>query len=331
VTRKRRVGVIGSIVWDVIYGREGRSSPIEEWGGISYALGGMDAALSDEWEIVPIIKVGEDLAPAAAHFMGGLRRMATDGRPIVVPYPNNRVELRYFDDERRSEVMHGGVPPWTWLGLKPVLEAARLDALYINFLSGWELDLETTMLIRQSFAGPMYADLHMLAWAVQPDGLRTLRPISDVREWCGCFDVLQVNEDEMRMLAADPMALAATALHAGVRCLVVTLAKRGAVYFAAADFERLDLQRPDSPRPFESLAPAVGPMRTSIVPAEHIVDGGDPTGCGDVWGATYFSRLLAGDNFGDAILAAHRAAARNVGHRGASGLSDHLRGTISLT
>lgn len=291
----------------------------------------MDAALPEDWEIVPIIKVGEDLAPAAAQFMGGLRRMATDGRPIVVPYPNNRVELRYFDDERRSEVMHGGVPPWTWLGLKPVLETARLDALYINFLSGWELDLETTMLIRQSFAGPMYADLHMLAWAVQPDGLRTLRPISHVREWCGCFDVLQVNEDEMRMLAADPMALAATALHAGVRCLVVTMAKRGAVYFAAADFERLDLQRPDPLRPFEALASDVGPMRTSIVPADHIIEGGDPTGCGDVWGATYFSRLLAGDNFGDAILAAHRAAARNVGHRGASGLSDHLRGTISLT
>jgi len=227
--------------------------------------------------------------------------------------------------------MRGGVPPWTWLGLKPVLETARLDALYVNFLSGWELDLETTMLIRQSFAGPVYCDLHMLAWAVQPDGLRTLRPISNVRVWCGCFDVMQVNEDEMRMLAADPMALAATALHAGVRCLVVTLAKRGAVYFAAADFERLDLERRDSRRPFESLAPDVGPMRTSIVPADHVVDGGDPTGCGDVWGATYFSRLLAGDNFGDAILAAHRAAARNVGHRGASGLSDYLRGTISLT
>ena len=45
MTRKRRVGVIGSIVWDVIYGRDARSSPIEEWGGISYALGGMDAAL----------------------------------------------------------------------------------------------------------------------------------------------------------------------------------------------------------------------------------------------------------------------------------------------
>ncbi len=331
MTRKRRVGVIGSIVWDVIYGRETRSSPIEEWGGISYALGGLDAALPDDWEIVPIIKVGEDLAPAAGRFMSGLRHMSADARPIAVPYPNNRVELRYFDDERRSEVMRGGVPAWNWLGLRPVLETAKLDALYINFLSGWELDLETTMLVRQYFRGPVYCDLHMLAWAVQPDGLRTLRPISNVREWCGCFDVLQVNEDEMRMLAPDPMALAATALHAGVRCLVVTLAKRGAIFFAASDFERLDLQHRDGARPFESIVTDVGPVRTALVPADHVVDGGDPTGCGDVWGATYFSRLLAGDNFGDAILAAHRAAARNVGHRGASGLSDYLRGTISLT
>ena len=62
-----------------------------------------------------------------------------------------------------------------------------------------------------------------------------------------------------------------------------------------------------------------------------MTDGGDPTGCGDVWGATYFSRLLAGDNLDAAILAAHRAAARNVAHRGATGLANHLRGKISLT
>jgi sugar/nucleoside kinase (ribokinase family) len=331
MTRKRRVGVIGSIVWDVIYGRDSRSVPVEEWGGITYALGGLDAALADDWEIVPIIKVGDDLAPAAMQFLSTLKRLAPDARPIVVPYPNNRVELRYYTDERRSEIMRGGVPAWSWAGLKPVLDAAQLDALYINFLSGWELDLETTTLIRQHFAGPVYCDLHMLAWAVQPDGLRTLRPIPNVREWCSCFDVLQVNEDELRMLAPDSLALAATALHAGVRCLVVTLSKRGAVYFAAADFERLDTESRATRRPFESIAVNVGPMRTASIPAEHVIDDGDPTGCGDVWGATYFSRLLAGDNFGDAILTAHRAAARNVGHRGASGLSDYLRGTISLT
>jgi sugar/nucleoside kinase (ribokinase family) len=62
------------------------------------------------------------------------------------------------------------------------------------------------------------------------------------------------------------------------------------------------------------------------------VDGaGDPTGCGDVWGATHFSRLLAGDKLTDAILAANRAASRNVEHRGATGLANHLRGELSAT
>ena len=325
---RRRVGVIGSIVWDVIHGRDPRSAPVEEWGGITYALSGLDAALSDDWEIVPIIKVGEDLASRAATFLSTLDHIASDARAIEVPYPNNRVELRYYSDERRSEFLSGGVPGWNWLGLKPVLEAARLDALYINFLSGWELDLGTAQLIRAHFKGPIYCDLHMLAWAVQPSGLRTLRPMTHVREWCSCFDFLQMNEDELTTMAPDPMTLAATALHAGVRCLVVTMGRRGAVYFAAPDFERLD----DAPRPGALEAgSSVGPVRTALVPAERLVEGGDPTGCGDVWGSTYFSRLLAGDNLSVAILAANRAAARNVEHRGASGLSNHLRGRISLT
>jgi hypothetical protein len=321
----KRVGVIGSFVWDVIYGRDPLSPAVEEWGGIAYALSGLDAALPPDWEIVPIIKVGDDLAAHARKFMASLERLAPDAAAIEVPYPNNRVELRYYDDERRSEILTGGVPGWNWLGLKPVLDAAKLDALYINFLSGWELDLDTTMLIRQHFTGPIYCDLHMLAWAVQPTGLRTLRPIPNVRDWCSCFDLLQVNEDEMTMLAPDPMALAATALHAGVRNLAVTLGKRGAVYFAAPDFDRIeDLAQP---RP---LGASLGPVRTALVPAES-VGGVDPTGCGDVWGATHFSRLLAGDNLNAAILAAHRAAARNVDHRGATGLANHLRGKISLT
>jgi len=322
-----RIGVIGSFVWDVIYGRDPRSLPVEEWGGITYGLSGLDAALADDWEIVPLIKVGEDLAPRARQFLASLDHSAADASVLEVPFPNNRVELHYYSDERRSEIMSGGVPAWSWLALGPLLESARLDALYINFLSGWELDLETAQLVRQHFSGPIYCDLHMLAWAVQPTGLRTLRPIPNVREWCACFDLLQVNEDEMTMLAPDPMALAATALHAGVRCLVVTLAKRGAVYFAAPDFDRIDDVRRTRP-----LGASVGPVRTALVPTQVVsTETGDPTGCGDVWGATYFSRLLAGDNLGDAILAAHRAAARNVGHRGATGLANHLRGKISLT
>jgi sugar/nucleoside kinase (ribokinase family) len=183
------------------------------------------------------------------------------------------------------------------------------------------------MLLRGAFRGPIYCDLHMLLMAVQPDGLRTPRPLPNPREWCSCFDLIQVNEDEMALIAPDPLAMAATALDAGARCLMVTLGKRGAVYFAAPDFEHIaDLARQ---RP---LGATVGPLRTAIVPSTDIVTGAvDPTGCGDVWGATCFSRLLAGDSLGDAILAAHRAASRNARHRGAGGLAKFLRGELTLT
>jgi sugar/nucleoside kinase (ribokinase family) len=186
-------------------------------------------------------------------------------------------------------------------------------------------------MLRQYFRGPIYCDLHMKVMAVQPDGLRTPQPLPNVVEWCGCFDFLQVNEDEMAMMAPDPMALSATALAAGVSCIVVTLARRGAVYFAAAGFDSL---RDLPPRGGLSTGPRGGTglhgaVRTALVPAETARTG-DPTGCGDVWGATYFSRLIAGDRLGDALVAAHRAAARNVEHRGATGLANYLRGELSL-
>ncbi len=342
--RRKRLGLVGTFVWDVIHGRDVRTAPVEEWGGIAYALGALDAALPEDWEIVPIVKVGADLWPRAQEFLRSLRRAAPDASLVEVPYPNNRVELFYYSNERRSEVLRGGVPGWTWPGLAPVV--AGVDALLVNFISGFEMDLETAQLLRQHYKGVIYADLHSLTLAVQPGGLRTQRPLPDVAAWCRCFDLVQVNEDELAMMAPDGMALAATALANGVRCLSVTLGRRGAVYFAQPGYDglagpgagpaaRVDLA--GGPARAAARADvvagvgggALGPVRTALVPAVAARGGeGDPTGCGDVWGATHFSRLLAGDTLEVAIAAAHRAAARNVEHRGATGLASYLRGEI---
>jgi hypothetical protein len=322
-----RIGVIGTFVWDVIHGRNPGGSPVQEWGGITYALAGLDAALPADWQIVPIMKVGSDLAPRANEFIHTLKRIAPDAALIEVPYANNRVELRYVSEERRTETLTGGVPGWSWIGLKPALDTSNLDALYVNFLSGWELDLETMQVLRSYFAGPIYCDFHMKVTTVAASGLRVLQPIPNIGEWCECFDLLQVNEDEMSMMAPDPLSLAATAIARGVRCLAVTLGSKGAVYFAAPGFDGMaDLARD------RKFATDLGTIRTALVPATATAGPmSDPTGCGDVWGATYFSRLVAGDNLLGAIDAAHRAAGRNLQHRGASGLAHHLRGTLSLT
>lgn len=218
------------------------------------------------------------------------------------------------------------MPPWTWLGLRPLL--ADLDALYINLISGFELDLETAQLVRQHFRGPIFCDLHSLLLAVQPDGLRTPRPLPNADAWMRCFDFVQCNEAEMALMASDAMALAAIAMNAGVRSLVVTLGARGAVYFAAADFERLSVA--NSTRRDARVDAPVGTVRTALLQAVAVdVKEGDPTGCGDVFGATYFSRLLCSDKFADALQLALRAGARNFAHRGATHLAFHLRGELS--
>jgi hypothetical protein len=312
-----RVGIIGSLVWDQIHGRDPLADPVEEWGGIAYSLAGMDAALPPEWEIVPLIKVGQDLAPKAAEFFRSLRRLAPGFRPLEVPVPNNRVTLRYQSAERRCEQMSGGVPGWTWDELGPMV--ADLDALYINFISGMECGLLTATQLRRGFDGPIYADLHSLFLGIGSDGMRHLQPLPEAPGWFACFDVIQLNEEEMLQLAAEPLAVAADALRAGVALLTVTVGPQGAIYFARPGFDTLA----------NVAGGDTGAVRTARLPAPDVTVL-DPTGCGDVFGATAFARLLAGDDVVTATTAANRAAGRNATYRGASSLARHLRGDLVL-
>jgi sugar/nucleoside kinase (ribokinase family) len=323
-----RLGVLGSLVWDRIHARDGRSVPIEEWGGIAYALAGAAAARPGHWTIVPIIKIGSDLRDRALHFLTALPGVELEPGLRVVPEPNNRVELRYQERERRCERMTGGVPPWQFSELEPVL--GTLDALYINFISGFEMSRETATRIRQAFAGPIYGDLHSLLLGIEPGGLRMPQPLDAWREWVRCFDVVQVNEEELTWLAhawGDPWRFAAEVVGAPVRLLLVTLGSRGAAYVAAPDLDTGE-------RCIESIGrpPAVarpGPAASQRLSAAVGPEDGDPTGCGDVFGATCWCHLLAGHSLEASVTGALDAAGRNVRHRGATGLHHHLSGRIA--
>jgi pfkB family carbohydrate kinase len=314
-----RIGIIGSLVWDEIHGRDPLAPPIQEWGGIAYALGGLEASLSPEWQIVPLIKVGRDLSRQAHDLLRGLSRLAPGARCIEVTAPNNRVVLHYQSSERRCERMAGGVPGWTWAELGPMVR--DLDAIYVNFISGFELCLGTAQALRQAFSGPIYADLHSLFLGMHQDGIRVLRPLPNAPEWFGCFDLVQLNEEEMLQLSPDPLSLAADAIGAGVSLLVVTLGPRGAAYVAAPGFQQLGQGGSGATRQEAST------IRSALISAPR-VETLDPTGCGDVFGAAAFARLLAGDPVETALRQAAGFAARNAAFRGASGLARHLRGEL---
>ena len=326
----KRLGVLGTLVWDRIWrspesGRDAK--PLEEWGGLAYSLAAAAAVCPPGWEIVPLLKVGSDLAESAHGFLRSLPTLRVDAGVRMVAEPNNRVELRYLDAARRCERLTGAVPPWTAAELLPLV--AEVDALYINFISGFELALPEAMRLRQHFAGPIYADLHSLFLAWGPSGDRSLQPLPDAREWLRCFDAVQLNEDEMAMLAgpdADRAACATNLLGEGVVLVVTTLGERGAAFVASADLPADPIGWPVFRR---SCPRTPAPIHSRTVPAPGSPIQGDPTGCGDVFGGTLFAKLLGGASLEDAAADAAAAAARNVSHSGASGLWEHLSEAVS--
>ncbi len=323
--RPRVLGVVGTLVWDSIHQRDGRTEPVEEWGGIGYALEALSVSLPPGWEVLPILKVGRDLSESAFHFLRSIPGVRSDAGVQVVPHPNNRVELRYVDEGRRSERLTGGVPPWQWPELSPL--AGLCDALYVNFISGFEMELETARSLRAAYPGPIYADLHSLFLGIGRHGDRIPRPLPHAVDWLQSFDAIQMNEEEFSLLGeawGDPWALAASIVGPELKLITVTLGERGAAYVAGAAFTPDPMRWPGA----RHRLAAPGTTRSGKVDSEGVRVDGDPTGCGDVWGAVCFGRLLAGEPLEGAMASANLKAARNVAHRGARGLGVHLEGRI---
>jgi sugar/nucleoside kinase (ribokinase family) len=310
----KRLGILGTFVWDSVWtlADQAAGRPLETWGGMSFSLASAAATRPDGWEIVPIAHVGADLFERAHGFLDTLGGVGSRDAVVAVPEPNNRVELVYTDEASRGEKMSGGVPGWTWPELAPHLEG--LDALYINFLSGWEIDLAAAKMLSAELSRPVYADLHSLFLGPPlADGPREPRRLPRADEWLGCFTAVQMNAEEFELLTGSapdgPRALQEVQC-LGPRGVFVTLGGGGARYMA--DQRML---RPNGP---------AASFDADCVPAAPCPPGGDPTGCGDVWGASLFCGLLGGMDAASAVRRANAVAAAKLEHRGGSGLYEHL-------
>ncbi|HEX9885627.1 MAG TPA: carbohydrate kinase family protein [Longimicrobiales bacterium] len=321
-----RLAVLGTMVWDTILQRDRRSEAVEEWGGISYGLAAAAAALPAGWEVVPILKLGRDLSESALRFLRDVPGLDCETGVRVVGEPNARVELRYRNQERRLERLEGSVVSWAWAELAPIVRTC--DALYVNFISGFEMELDVARSLRAGYMGPTYADLHSLFLGVGARGIRVPQELPSWGAWLRCFDAVQMNEAEFELLGrswGDPWRLAADVVGAELKLITVTLGPRGAAYVAGPGFT----EDPSHWSRVRAGVGAAGPTRSALISVEGGGEVGDPTGCGDVWGATFFARLLSGHSLEGAMKDAHRMASRNVLHRGARGLVDHLLGRLT--
>jgi sugar/nucleoside kinase (ribokinase family) len=310
----RRLGIIGTFVWDTVWTLADRAAgrPFESWGGVSFSMASAAAMRPDGWEIVPIAHVGADLLERVHEYLDTLEGIGSRDGIVAVDEPNNRVELVYRDDTSRDETMHGGVPGWRWDELAPHL--VGLDALYVNFLSGFEMGLPTARQLR-SLSIPVYADLHSLFLGPpRADGPREPRPLPQWGDWLRCFHAVQMNEGEYELLSGEPLQPDRypdwMLRYGDVRAVFLTQAERGARFVADRDLF--------GPRGEGRM------VEHGAVPALPCAPGGDPTGCGDVWGAAVFCGLLGGLAPLQAVERANAVAAAKLRHRGGTGLFEHL-------
>ena len=300
----KRLGVLGTLVRDTIH-PPGGGPPVQAWGGIAYALAALDRVLADGWTVVPVIKAGEDLAHRTLPFLRSLASIGDMRFVRMVPEPNNRVELTYRTRSERVEVLSGGVPGWSPREIDLVLPT--LDALYINFISGNELHLTGAGSVRDGLSGPSYADLHSLFLNLESDGRRSPRYLPSSARWAGCFDTVQMNQNEFELFvrgAPDPWSVAEEAMADRLNAIVVTLGAGGA--------EIMTRGQGGAPPIRESVPVVGGPVA------------GDPTGCGDVWGATFFAAVVDGASPLDASRRANAMASRKLGFSGAEAFRNAL-------
>lgn len=325
------LGVVGTFVIDRIVGLPDQSESSVGLGGVAYTLAGAAAAVPRGWRLLPLARVGRDAAGMVDEW---LDRAALDsGGLLYVDEPNNRVELRYHDDARRTEHLTGGVDGWD--GATLASAAAHCDALLVNFISGHELTLEDASVVRDGFTGPVYADLHSLFLGMGPEGRRVPRALPNRARWMSCFDAVQMNGDEMNLLrGGTPMeAMARRLMREGPGLVACTMGSDGAICWSREASDARWNVRGSNARP-EHKSGRSSPIRDdgSLVRHEipaYPVARPDPTGCGDVWAGAMCCRLLAGDGVPESARRASRLSAAAAELRGVGGLLDHLREAAS--
>lgn len=297
-----RIAVVGTLVEDTVRHRDGTVTC--GLGGIAYSVAALAALAPERAEIWPVCRVARGLRGRLEQEWGAFPRVRLEGL-VDHDGPGPRVYLDYRGSAvggDRSERLLDPVPALCWAEVR---EAAAADAVLINCVSGFDLELEAAERLAAE-GPPVHLDVHSLALGRTASGDRYPRRPADAQRWIRLAGSLQCNTAEARLVspvvAATDAAVASALVDPGGRP-GVALVTRGAAGAVVA-----------------SVAGPGASVRVHCLeaPAVSVVD---PTGAGDVFGAAFVLARDAGRGPVEAAALAVETASASCMLGGAAALA----------
>ena len=292
-----RLGIIGCINLDTIT----RSTGVEAdlLGGILYTACAAAHLGGDAIEVQLAARLSVDVSSRVLDLLRGVPGVSTAGL-LQTAEPGYRSAIRYADDGRKTETLTGDLPPLSLNELREALAGA--DGLLVNFITGFEVELEALQQIRTQLNGPVLMDVHSLTLGRRPSGERYWHRPENWPSWVAQADVVQMNEEEAALLGnlgspgvEELSEFGRLLLRLGPRAVAITRGARGA----------LGIWREEGDTAY-----------TVRVPAQHPDLAVDATGCGDVFLAGLGVATLDGHSFDGAMQLATTAASLCSRHSG---------------
>jgi len=294
------IAVIGTINQDVIVFPDNKKKT--SLGGIAYNIGTLSALLKNKAQIYPVCNVGADRYPQFIKFFSIFSNLKLSGIKKV-PQKHNTCWMYYDKSQNREEYLEGKAPALNFKQLKPFLKS---DAILINFISGWDMSLETLKKIRKYFKGLILLDIHSLTLGINKNNKRFLRKPKNWKAYVRYCDILQMNKTELETVLDKKLKTknlnseARTMLKSGPKIFILTLEKEGAI-----------------------IAWKVGKKtfvnKIAGIPIKKQVDN---IGCGDVFGAVFLASYLMRKDITKSAQLANRLAAKKCQFSGAENIKN---------
>lgn len=220
-----RIVILGHPCLDIIHKN---NFEINSYGGIIYSLIGFSLVAKKDDEIIPYFQINSE---HYHNYIKPLLNCQTLNLNFIEKTNSdlNVVHLFFEGENLNFECYQKKQPK---IPVEKLLNIIPADSnFYINMISGFELELEDLILLRNKFTGKIYFDFHTLTRGIDDNGRRYHRPLENWMGWISSCDVIQMNEFERKSIPPIDLSeeeFANIALESGCKIVNITRGKEGA-------------------------------------------------------------------------------------------------------